>query len=115
MAASKNMEAVVNTLIEKAPELVKAQSVDGLTPLHLACMGGYLSACKKLVAAGAEITVPDTKARMEVVELCHVVEWCHAVWMVSIRSRAIPSAFLPLYDGSIVSHTCTALVAAYRQ
>ena len=50
---------VVNALISNDPCLISAYSVDGFTPLGLACYFGHEDIAKFLVSKGAEVNVPS--------------------------------------------------------
>jgi uncharacterized protein len=49
-------------LLGREPELVKAYSHDGWTPLHLACFFGHPSLAETLIAQGAEVNARSRNA-----------------------------------------------------
>lgn len=49
----------VDSLISKNPSLITTYSVDGFTPLGLACYFGHEAIAKLLVAKGAEVNIPS--------------------------------------------------------
>lgn len=49
----------VNSLLSKDPSLIAAYSVDGFTPLGLACYFGHEDIAKFLVSKGSEVNIPS--------------------------------------------------------
>jgi len=60
-------------LLDKAPELVKAENNSGQTPLHVAAYYGYKEIMELLLANGAEVDVRDNDGRTP---LHHMVLLC---------------------------------------
>lgn len=50
---------VVNSLISSNPSLTNSYSVDGFTPLGLACYFGHEEIAKFLISKGAEVNIPS--------------------------------------------------------
>ena len=50
---------MVNSLISSNPSLTNSYSVDGFTPLGLACYFGHEEIAKFLISKGAEVNIPS--------------------------------------------------------
>jgi len=73
MAASAGLLEQVEHLATALPQSINAQSVDGVTPLHLAAMCGHFDVCAYLLDNGADIHTKDkaenTALRLAILKL----------------------------------------------
>lgn len=79
-------DSVIHTLLEYEPDGLNARAMNGTTPLHLACGGGFVRAVELLCTVGANVDAKDVQGKPPSLASRHVDERSDHCWIESIRS-----------------------------